>query len=339
MDGDKVVKAELTFIVIFLTAVVLKLARPVFVPFALALLLAYAVSPILDYLVKHRVPRSLALVFVFILTMAVLYFLGSVFYSSGKAFASELPSYNEIVSSFVEGLSSILPGESFKSAIDNFASGIDIGKIGKILVGALGPFISFISDLLLIIIFMIFILAGRGRLRKKLDGALSAEKSQLVTSALHRIDRDIQKYLAVKTLANIIIGILTALVIFVFDLPFAVLFGIIACFLNYIPKIGTIFGIALPALYTGFMFGKPWPMLLVAMILTLLVYAVKSLLERRLMGKASELSPLLILFSLFVWGWLWGLAGMLLAVPILAVVRIIFSNIPSLAPLEKIMSK
>jgi AI-2 transport protein TqsA len=338
MDKNRWLRYGVGFVVLFLLGVFLRLARPVLIPFALALLLTFAVSPILDFLVGRKVPKTLALVVVLVLSFAVLYLIGTVFYSGGKTLASELPSYTDMVRSFLESIDELVPDPRLKVGLTDWIQNLNIGRVGAFLVSALGPFLSFMSDLLLVFVFMIFILAGRGRLIHKFDEAFPPGPSATLTRAVCRIDREIQKYLAVKALANMIIGVLTASVLAVFGVRFALVFGVLAFLFNYVPTLGPIVSVALPVLLTLFLEGGiDVKVGLVLVLLAAIHLAVDRLLERRLMGKEINLSPLLVLFSLFFGAWLWGIPGLVLAVPALTALRIVFENIPSLRFLGAMM--
>ena len=92
MDKTRWLRFTVGFVVLFLLGVFLRLARPILVPFAMALLFAFAVSPVVDFLCGRKLPRSLALGVVLVLSFAVLYLIGTVFYAGGKTLDSELPS-------------------------------------------------------------------------------------------------------------------------------------------------------------------------------------------------------------------------------------------------------
>jgi predicted PurR-regulated permease PerM len=156
---------------------------------------------------------------------------------------------------------------------------------------------------------------------------------------LEHIDSDVQKYLAIKTLISLMVGVLTTVVLFIFGVDFAIVFGFLAFLLNYIPNVGSIIAVGLPVVIALLQFGKFWPVLWIFIIITVLDNIIGNILEPKLMGKGLGLSPLAVLFSLFFWLWLWGIPGMILAVPILAIFKIVASNIPSLKIAEELMSK
>jgi predicted PurR-regulated permease PerM len=263
--------------------------------------------------------------------------MGALFYSSGKQFASELPSYNEMMKSFLEGVDRTIQNPRLKAEVLSWINSLNAEKIGGIILSALGPFISFMSELLLVLVFMIFILSGRGRMEKKIALAFSPDQASTVSRAVRKIDHQVQKYLGVKTLMCIITGVLTTVILALFHLPFAIVFGVLAFLLNYIPTLGSIIATALPVLLATFFFGNLGPAAGILVLLMTVNVVLGNVVEPRLMGRGLGLSPLLVFFSLFFGAWLWGIPGMILAVPILAVIKIIFSNVPSLKTLEAMM--
>jgi len=109
---------------------------------------------------------------------------------------------------------------------------------------------------------------------------------------------------------------------------------------NYVPTLGAVVSVALPVLLALFLEGGLTLKVLFVLILLVAIHAVlHRVVERRLLAKELSLSPLLVLFSLFFWAWLWGIAGMILAIPILTAARILFENVPSLRFLGTMMDR
>lgn len=340
MDKNKWLRVGVGILVLFLLGVFLKLARPILIPCSLAFLFSFSVSTVLDFLVRRKVPKSVALILILLVTFAVFYLVGTVFYAGGKSLAAELASYTDIVKSLVVKIEQIFPNPHLRAGLTDWVNSLNVDRLGAILVSALGPFFSFMSQLLLIFVFMIFILAGRGRMTKKIAEAFPPAEASTLSHAAVRINHEIQKYLAVRTLANLLIGILTAAVLAAFGVRFAVVFGVLAFLINYIPALGAIVSVALPVLLAFFLEGAfTLKVVLVFVLLAGFHAALHRLFERRLMGKELNLSPLLVLFSLFFWAWLWGIPGMILAVPLLTVTKIFFENVPSLRFLGLMMDR
>ncbi|MFO7734248.1 MAG: AI-2E family transporter [Candidatus Aminicenantes bacterium] len=340
MDRTKFIKLGVGLLILFLLGVFLKLAKPVLIPFSMALLLAFAVSPLLDILVRRNIPKPMALAIVLLLAFVVLYLMGTVFYTSGKSFAAEIPSYHDLVQSFLTGIEESVQNERLRLGLQEWVRALNVGRVGSVVLSALGPFLSFMSQLMLVFVFMTFILAGRGRMEKKIAQAFPPEQASTLTRTVGRINCEIQKYLAVKTLINLGIGALVAAVLALFGIPFAVLFGLLALLLNYVPTLGAVIAVALPVLMAAFLAGAFRPAVwIIAGLLAGIHVLLNGVLEPRLMGRELNLPPLLVLFSLFFWAWLWGVPGMILAVPILAILKIVFANVPSLNFLEAMLDK
>ena len=340
MDKNRWLRIAVGIVVLFVLGVFLRLARPILVPFAMALLFAFAVSPALDFLVRRKVPKSLALTAVLLVAFAFLYLIGTVFYAGGKTLASELPSYTEMVRSFLERIDRVVPDPRLKLGLTEWIQGFNISQAGSVLLSALGPFFGFMSDLLLVFISMIFILAGRGRLVRKIAVAFPPVQAETMSRTAARIDREVQKYLAAKSLTNLLIGLLVTAILAVFGIRFAVVFGVLAFMLNYVPTLGAIISVVLPVLLATFLEGGfDLKVVVVLLLLAAVHILLQRFLERPLMGKTIVLSPLLVLFSLFFGAWLWGLPGMILAVPTLTAGRIVFENVAGLKPVGKMMDR
>lgn len=339
MQGNKVVTASLLIIVIFISGVVLRLAKPVLFPFALAVFLSFVLAPLLDFLTRLKIPRIISIIFIMIFTFFILYLLASLIYSSGKSFAAELPRYSQKVNSVLTAIQEKynLSGAGLEPI--DWAKQFDLGRIGKILLDAMGPFFSFVSNLFLVLLFLIFILAGRGQVALKINRAFTDVRALKVRDITQKIDSQIQRYLAIKTVVSFFTGVLALVVLMIFGVDFALLFGLLTFILNYIPNIGSFFATAFPVFIAIFQFETILPAVWILVILVLIQQVMGSFIEPRLMGEGLGLSPLVILFFLFFWGWLWGIPGMILAVPIAAIIKIVTSNIPELEFIAVFMSK
>jgi predicted PurR-regulated permease PerM len=323
--------------VLFVLGLVLKLARPVLFPFSMAVLIFYIVDPVLNLLVKSKVPKTAAVILILAATFIVIYFLGTLFYASGKSFAAELPAYGRRLADISKGLETGIRGIPWKFKVSSFLATVDAEKFAGIVLSALGPFLSFISNLFLIFLFLAFIVAGRGKVLKKVRQAASPERAAQITGVLVVINAQIQRYLAIKTVMSLVNGLTVWLVLAAFHVDFAFVFGFLAFILNYVPSIGSIIAAVLRVSFAFLQFGTIWVPLWILIITVGSDAILGNFVEPKIMGKGLGLSPLVVIFSLFFWGWLWGIPGMVLAVPLAAVIRIVCQNIPSLKPLAVMM--
>jgi len=339
MKDNKVATASLVIIVIFIGGVVLRLAKPVLFPFFLAVFLSFILYPVLDFLTKIKIPRIISIIFILLFTFFILYLLGSLFYSTGKTFAAEFPKYGEKMNDILTSLFEKLNLPQLKIETTDWAGEFDLNRMGKILGSSLGPFLSFISNLFLVLIFLIFILAGRGKIKQKIKKYLDKKRAEKANSVIYNIDKQVQKYLVIKTIVSFFTGVFAFIVLISFGVDFAIIFGFLTFLLNYIPNIGSFIATALPVTIAVFQFETLWPAFWILIILTSIQLIMANVVEPRLMGHGLGLSPLVILFFLFFWGWLWGLPGMILAVPIAAIIKIVFDNIPGMKFLAAFMGK
>lgn len=325
-------------LVVFLTGVALRLTKPVLFPFLLALLLSFILTPVLDFLTRLRIPRWASIFLILVLTFFALYLLGLLIFQSGKEFASEIPKYGERIQAAVQYIEEKLHLSRVRWDPLNWLRNLDVNKLGSFFLSSLGPFFSFISNLFLVLIFLVFILAGKGRTENKIESAFPAGQARRIRGIIRNINAQIQRYLAIKTISNLFQGALTAAILSAFGLRFALLFAFLTFVLNYVPTIGSIIATTLPMLVAALQFPNLWPAVSIGLLMTLVQNVMGNFVEPKLMGRGLGLSPLVVLFALFFLGWLWGIPGMVVAVPIAAVIKIVCGNIPGLKFIAVLMS-
>lgn len=339
MESNKVTTASLLIIVIFIIGVVLKLAQPVLFPFFLAIFLSFTLYPVLNFLTRFKIPRSVAILFILLVTFFIVYLLGSLLYSSGKTFAAEFPKYGQKINDILASIFERLNFSSQEIESFNLLGQLNIQNFGNLLLSIFGNIFSLLSNLFLILIFFVFILAGRGETEAKIFRSFKREQAETFIQIKNNIDTQIQRYLGIKTVISLITGLLATIILLFFGVDFAIVFGFFTFVLNYIPNIGSIIATALPLVIALFQFDTLWPAFWILIVLGTLQMLLGNFIEPKVMGRGLGLSPLVILFSLFFWGWLWGLPGMILAVPIVAVIKIVTSNIPSLKFVSILISR
>lgn len=339
MNGNRVVTTSLVIIVILLLGFLLRAAKPVFFPFFLAVMLYFLMSPALDFLTRLRIPRTISIIFLVFITFFVFYLLGALFYSSGKSFAAELPEYGQRLQSIINSIQTKLQAPQIDWETVDLTKQFDLGKVGGFVLSSLGPFFSFMANLFLIFIFLVFILSGRGQVKTKLVNYYPKERSDKFLTIVKNIDSQIQRYIAIKTLVSFFTGVFAGVVLIIWGLDFAIIFAFLTFILNYIPNIGSFIATVFPVLIAIFQFDTIWPAVWICIILIIIQQVMGNIVEPRLMGHGLGLSPLVVLFSLFFWGWLWGIPGMVLATPMTAIVKIVCSNIPELGVVAALMSK
>jgi AI-2 transport protein TqsA len=136
-----------------------------------------------------------------------------------------------------------------------------------------------------------------------------------------------------------LIGLLTFATLSMLQVDFAPFFGLLHFVLNFVPYVGAVVGITLPTLLALLQFGTIGKVVAVATVLCINQVVVDNMLEPKLAGKTLNLSPIIIVLGLSVWGTIWGIIGMVLSVPIMVIVMIILSQFPRTRPVAVLMSE
>jgi predicted PurR-regulated permease PerM len=199
-------------------------------------------------------------------------------------------------------------------------------------------FIGFLRDAFMVALFMTFILFEAAFFREKLDMAFDGARALQIKRISSDVMTQIAHYLSIKFFISLATGVLVGIGLKIVGLEFAVIWGVIQFILNFIPNIGSI---AVGVIGTAFAIVQFWPnpapIIAVGLIILVVNTILGSILDPKIMGDRLGLSPLVVLVSLLIWGWLWGFAGLILAVPMTAIIKISCENIPVLEPISIIM--
>jgi AI-2 transport protein TqsA len=326
-------------IVVFLAGAVLKLAAPVFIVLLLTVLLVYLIDPVVVFLTSRaRFPLWLAAAVAIVLFGAIFAGLGVLIFFDLPHFARTFPRFqSEILAraqKLLEGAESRI-GVSL--AIDPLEELRSI-PIRPVFTNIARSSLRFLSEFTLIFFLAIILLLGKYRLIRTLLTVFPRRHS-VVPILLKHVDRHLRAFLGIKALASLVIGIGTALILLAFRVEFAVTWGFFTILLNFVPTLGPITAVTLPTLvaiiqYPGFIL----PLAIVAS-LGILHLGISSFIEPRFLGERLDLSFFVIFVSLFFWGWMWGAAGILLAVPVTASLKIILERIPATARIAKLLGR
>ena len=339
---------ELRIITVLLAAlaaialgIVLHELKSVMLPFVLAIFLSYIFKPIVLYLRNKHMPGSVALLVVFFFILALFFGLSLIIYSSFDSFVREFPKYQNKMSLLLRETALLIDEMAARVDIKpenlNLSDLVDFSAVTSLLTSGAGSFLSLLGNMIIVILLMFFILAGSGDLIAKLDSAIARRHSQRLASIIESIDARVRQYLITKTLVSLGTGALTTIVLLIFGVDFALLWGFFTFLLNFIPNIGSIMSIVFPVLISILQFDSITTPLLLIILLGGTQFMMGNVIEPKMMEFSLNLSPLLVLVSLFFWGWLWGVWGMILAVPIMSTMKIVFENVDSLQPIAVLM--
>lgn len=277
-------------------------------------------------LLKRSPPIVLRALVLVAFTLAVLGF-ALVVAATVRDITAVLPSYEANLNALLEGLAARLGVEAQALWSDIRAVTLDQIDLQGIMLAALGSFASVGVTVFLVVIYAGFLMTERGTFPRKISAALKNEASaaqalQVVTD----INDQISQYLAVKTLINVILGVLSYAILWLLGVDFALFWAIMIALLNYIPYVGSYLGVAFPVILSLGQFASIQTSLI---LLALLVAAQTwngNVLEPRWIGRQLNMSPFVVLVALSVWGALWGVPGAILAVPMTSILIIVTSS-------------
>ena len=351
---------------VLLTVAALYLGRDIFVPFALAVLLGFLLDPLVTRLRRVGLPRALAVGVVMVSTVAVLG--ATALFVAGQVMqlSKDLPTYQNTMQQKLRDLRSLTRGHSVMDdatrLIDAVGGELDAAKrdlensgrarpgpapmrvqleptprtalqtLGDWLAPAMAP----VATAGIVLVFLIFILFERNDMRDRLLRLVGGNLHH-TTDALGEAGERVSRYLGMQLLVNLSYGVPMALGLWLIGVPGAVLWGLVAALLRFVPYLGPVIAAAFP-LALALAVDPGWQMLgwTLALVLTLELVS-NNLVEPWLYGASTGLSAVSIIVSAVVWTALWGPVGLILATPLTVCLAVLGRHLPPLRWLDVLL--
>lgn len=329
--------AQFLFIAACLVAVVfgLRLARPVLLPFALALFLSVLSLPVMLWL-QRRLPSVVAVLITLFANVAALALMVFVASQSISELQGRLPVYIRRFRGIQESWIQALEGRGLPAREYLTLDLIDPVAMLNFATDSLQRAAALLSSAVLVLLIMYFMLSEATVFPQKLRVVF--RRGALSTGRVAKFVKEVQAYLGIKTLVSLATGVLLGLWCWIMDVDFPLLLGLIAFVLNYVPTIGSAIA-AVPAIFLALIQLGPGHAVLVALGYLGVNLVFGNIIEPNLMGRRLGLSTLVVLLSLLFWGWLWGPFGALLSVPLTMVVKIWLENTEDLRWIAVMLDK
>lgn len=336
-------------------------AKDVFIPIMLSVLGSYALSPLVNWLEFRHVPRWLSSA---VLLLAIMGIMGSVTYSLSAQAGQLVDSLPTAAQKFRKAITTRTGrSDSTLQTVQKAAAQLeqaaretaapDAPRNGamRVVVETSGfnlknylwsstiGLMALMGQATVVVFLTYFLMVSGDTFRRKLIKLAGPSLSQkkVTLEALHEITGQIQRYLQVQLLISVLVGVLTGLAFMALGLENAAVWGVVAGVLNLVPYIGSLITGAGSALL-GFMQFGTLDMALIVGGSSLLIHTVTgNLLTPWLTSRASRLSPVAVFVGLLAWGWLWGVWGLLLGVPILMMVKSICDRVDDLKPIGEFL--
>jgi AI-2 transport protein TqsA len=296
----------------------LKLATPLVVTILLAAFLAIVSAPLMFWLVRHGVNRYLAVMAALAADVAFFGAMVALAAEGLDAMVTTLPRYQARIDVLRDEASLWLKTQGLPDLGDLLPT-LNNADAGRMVGTAIAEAVRALSSLVLVLFIVAFLLVELLGIEEKLRFIF--RHPEIGIEQFRRAAAHVQRYIVVKTLANLLTGALVWVWLAAFRVDFAMLWGVCAFMLNYIPTIGSaLLGVPVVAVtLLQFGFGTA---LFVGIGYMLINTAIAALVEPRVFGHALGLSPLVVFVSMVCWGWLWGPVGAVLSVPLTVIVKI-----------------
>ena len=308
----------------------IRAAAVIVIPFLLSIFIAVLCAPPVLWLTGRKVPTAAAVLLVISGMLGIGALIGGMASASIDGFSRRLPGYQqrlgtEIEESIVWIEQLDLERYGIDVSLDALGDIVDPAATMDIAGNALKEIGNFLTNMLLILLTVIFMLLEASGFRAKLDAAFGS--SHPTFSGFAEFASSVKHYLAIKTAVSLFTGLAITLWLWILGVDFPILWGLFAFLLNYIPNIGSIIA-AVPAVLLAFIQYGAGGALLAAGGYIAVNIVVGNFVEPKFMGEGLGLSPLVVFLSLVFWGWLLGTVGMLLSIPLTITVKIALESNP-----------
>ena len=320
---------------------VLVVGRDFLVPFIVAVAIWYLMIALKESFKQSAkythvpVPNAIATVLAIATTVLAITLIVVLVNSSINGVIASIPKYQDRINDII-GNSLKLVGYEGENPLREFIANLRPQEYVSRAAGAIG---GLVQDMGLIIVYVLFLLLETWTFRRKLNAlARSDSHRENLRSTIREIGEDINTYMRIKTWLSAAVAVLCYAAMKLAGVDFAEFWAVLFFLFNYIPTIGAILGVAFPAILMIVQFTSVPLIVTVIAVLIAIPTVINNFIEPRMMGRSLNLSSLVIIMSLILWGSIWGIIGMFLCVPIMVILNIVLAKFESTRPLAVMLS-
>jgi predicted PurR-regulated permease PerM len=322
---------------LFTLITILYIGRSIIVPFVFATIISILLSPAVNFLVRQKFNRLIAIAIILLLSILVIGAFSVLIFSQMSRFAESLPLLAE---KFTEVLNQTITWASgyFDISTQKINAWIASTKdelinssgsaIGKTIISLGGVFVV----IFIVPVYIFMILYYQPLLLDFIHKLAGVDHQSKVSEMILQTKTLIQRYLIGLLIEVIVISFLYTIGLLILGIEYALILGILGAFLNLIPYLGSIIAAAMPMIIAFINKPSPWYVLLVLGLYIFIQFIDNNFLVPRIVGSKVKLNALASIIAVIIFGTLWGISGMLLAIPLTAIVKLIFDHIDSLKP-------
>jgi predicted PurR-regulated permease PerM len=303
--------------IIYASSIITQVLMALFISIICALPIAW--------LVKRKVPQFLALTIVFIGISAIFFGFGELISASLSSFSENAPKYEQNLSDMGKSAYKLFDDMGIKVPTDEMSKMFDPTKVMSITAGLLGQLGGFMGNAVTIFFLALFLLLESDSFAIKSKAI--AKDTEASLTFFKKITGSIRHYLSIKTMTSLLTGLFIWICLVIIGLDYAIIWALIAFLLNFIPNIGSIIA-ALPAiLFALVQFGFGGAIWTTVAFVAVNV-TIGNFIEPKIMGKGMGLSTFVVFMSLIFWGFILGIVGMFLSVPLTMAIKIMLEQNP-----------
>lgn len=338
---SRIVSFAAALIIVWFIGCILIYGRSLLIPFVVAIFIWHLLNTMYSYMKKiprigERMPNWLRMALTLVLAMLTIKVLAEIITNNVTDVIEASSKYQENLMTILNKMDDFFHIK-IMVRLDSFLKSISIQGV---ITNVYGVFSTVMSSAVLISLYVVFLFVEQHYFRQKLIAIFPQQQHrELVDNILTHIVRDTQTYLGLKTILSLITALSSWVIMKWVGLDFAEFWAVLIFFLNFIPNIGAIIATVFPAVLALIQFDHWLPFFIITSGIVAIQFVIGNFVEPRYLSKSLNLSPLIILFSLALWGTLWGILGMFLSVPITVMMMIVFAHFDKTRPLAIMLSQ
>lgn len=320
---------------------VLRELSSLMLPLVLASLLTVINLPLVSFLEKRRIPRFLITLVVSLTTLGALLVIIQLIRGTVEQLIIEkdvlAQQFYAKLTTAMTWVGSIVPGintDQLWAEINDFVSPSNIASLIGTAFGALS---SFGSSSVFFIIYYLILLSGATGYNDFVEYVAGPAGTGRTREIWDKTQESIVAYISIKTVMSLITGLLAGLICMAFGLQFAMFWGFLAFILNYIPSIGSIIATGTPLVMAIIQFDSFGLIIALGILLAASQFVIGNVIDPMVMGNRLRLNTVTVIFGLFFWGYIWGITGMLLSVPMMVMLRLLLERSEDFSVVARVM--
>lgn len=277
-------------------------------------------------LFKKYLPSWIVSTFVFVFIVLFISIVTSIISSNIEVLITAYPNYLDNVNLITEKINAVFNIDVYQSVTEKLQN-FEFGSILQTIADSLS---GIFSDTIMVLLYALFIISEETsfnlKLKKLFRNPIDYDRT---TVLLNRINSSATDYVRLKTLVSILTGVVSYIFLLIMDVDAPFFWAMLTFFLNYIPTVGSLIATIFPSVFSLLQFGEFTPFIIILVVLGLIQWFIGNIIEPKIMGSTLNISPLVSILALVVWGQIWGITGMLLSVPITVVLVIVLAQFDS----------